>query len=186
MQIRAAVPADLDQLTDIDGTITSSNYLHVERTAEGLAQSWKLDERPLRSKLIEPNTIDDEKRFSMKQIVNGIEDGLALVAQHEGVVVAALIAQLQPGNSTLRLLDVRVDHDQRREGVGSALLFQAIQQARDLGLRAISAQTKTNNVPAAHFLLKRGFDLAGLDTHLHSNHDLVKEAVTLFWYAALT
>ena len=70
--------------------------------------------------------------------------------------------------------------------MGSALLFQSIQQARELGLRAVAAQTKTNNVPAANFLLRRGFDLAGLDTHFHSNHDLVKEAVTLFWYAMLT
>jgi N-acetylglutamate synthase-like GNAT family acetyltransferase len=186
MQIRPGVPADLDRLIDIDGTITSVNYLHVERTGEAFAQSWKLDERPLRSKLIEPNTLDDDTRFSMKQIVNGIEEGLALVAEHESVVVASLIAQLQPSNSTFRLLDLRVDHDQRGQGVGSALLFQSIQQARDLGLRAVFVQTKTNNVSAAHFLLKRGFDLAGLDTHLYSNHDLVKEAVTLFWYAALT
>ena len=28
-------------------------------------------------------------------------------------------------------------------------------------------------------------DLAGMDTHRRSNHDLVKEAVTLLWYAAL-
>jgi len=186
MQIRPAVSADLEQLTDIDGTITSNNYLHVEKGGQGLTQSWKLDERPLRSRLIEPNAIDDDTRFSMKQIVNGIEEGMMLVAEHEGVVVASLVAQLQPANSTLRLLDLRVDHDQRGQGLGSALLFQAIQQARELELRAIAAQTKTNNVSAANFLLKRGFDLAGLDTHLQSNHDLVKEVVTLFWYAALT
>jgi N-acetylglutamate synthase-like GNAT family acetyltransferase len=122
----------------------------------------------------------------MKQIVNGIEEGMMLVAEHEGVVVASLVAQPQPANSTLRLLDLRVDHDQRGQGLGSALLFQSIQQARELELRAMAAQTKTNNVSAANFLLKRGFDLAGLDTHLQSNHDLVKESVTLFWYAALT
>ncbi|HEV8292852.1 MAG TPA: GNAT family N-acetyltransferase [Tepidisphaeraceae bacterium] len=186
MQIRPAIPGDLEQLTDIDGTITSLNYLHVEKTGEGFAQTWKIEERPLRSKLIEPNALDDETRFAMKQIVNGIEEGLALVAEHDGVVAATLIAQRQPSNSTFRLLDLRVDHDQRGQGVGSAMLFQSIQQARELGLRAISAQTKTNNVSAANFLIKRGFDLAGLDTHLHSNHDLVKESVTLFWYAALT
>lgn len=186
MQIRPAVAHDLDQLADIDGTITSTNYLHVEKSGEGFAQTWKIEERPLRSKLIEPNAIDDDARFSMKQIVGGIEEGLALVADHEGVVVASLVTQLQPANSTLRVIDLRVDFDHRRQGVGSALLFQAIQQAREMGLRAVAAQTKTNNLPAANFLLKRGFDLAGLDTHLHSNHDLVKEAVTLFWYAALT
>ena len=186
MQIRPAVAADLEQLTDIDGTITSTNYLHVETSGEGVSRNWKLDERPLRSKLIEPNAIDDNARFSMKQIVGGIEEGVALVAQHEGMVVASLVAQLQPANSTLQLIDLRVDFDQRGQGLGSALLFQSIQQARDMELRAMAAQTRTNNLPAANFLIKRGFDLTGLDTHLHSNHDLVKEAVTLFWYATLT
>lgn len=186
MQIRPAVSSDLEQLSDIDGTITSANYLHVERAGEGYAQSWKLQERPLRTKLIEPNKLDDDGRFVMKQIVNGIEEGLALVAEHSQIAVGVLIAQNQATNSTLRLLDLRVDDDHRGQGVGSALLFQAIQHARELGLRAIAARTKTNNIPAANFLLKRGFDLAGLNTHLHSNHDLVKESVTLFWYAALT
>jgi len=186
MQIRPAVSHDLDQLADIDGTISSVNYLHLEKSGEGFAQNWKIDQRPLREKLIEPNKLDDETRFSMKQIVGGIDDGLALVADHEGVVVASLVAALQPANSTLRLIDLRVDFDHRGQGLGSALLFQSIQHAREMELRAVSAQTKTNNLPAANFLLKRGFDLAGLDTHLSSNHDLVKEAVTLFWYAALT
>src|SRR5947207_652711 len=103
MQIRPAVAHDLEQLTDIDGTITSADYLHVEKTGEGFAQNWKIDQRPLRSKLIEPNPIDDETRFSMKQVVGGIEEGLALVAEHEGLVVASLVAQLEAAHSTLRL-----------------------------------------------------------------------------------
>src|SRR5258705_12581319 len=128
MQIRPAIPADLDQLTDIDGTITSINYLHVEKTGEGLTQGWKLDERPLRNKLIEPNAIDDDTRFSMKQIVSGFEEGMALVAEHEGVVVASLVALIQPADSTSRLIDLRVDHDHRGQGLRSALLSQAIQK----------------------------------------------------------
>ena len=186
MQIRPAVSSDIDRLIDIDGTITSNNYLHVERTGEGLAQAWKLEERPLRTKLIEPNRLDDETQFAVKQVVNEIDEGLVIVADHGGIVVASLLAQIDRGRSLLRLLDIRVDHDHRGQGVGSALLYQSIQQARELGLRAVAAQTKTNNVSGANFLLKSGFDLAGLDTHLSSNHDLVKEAVTLFWYAALT
>jgi len=49
----------------------------------------------------------------------------------------------------------------------------------------VTATTLTNNVPAARFLSKGGFDLTGLNTHLYSNHDLVTEAVALFWCAAL-
>ena len=61
----------------------------------------------------------------------------------------------------------------------------AIARAREMGLRAVTAISYTNNLPAAKFLLKGGLDLCGVDTHYGSNHDLVKEAVALFWYAAL-
>jgi len=185
MQIRPAVSSDVDRLIDIDGTINSNNYFHVEKTGEGFALAWKIEERPLRSKLIEPNRLDDEQQFAARQIIGGIEEGLALVADHGGNVMASLIARLDAAKSVLRLIDVRVDHDHRGQGVGSALLFGSIQHAREAGLRAVWARTKTNNVPAGNFLLKRGFDLAGLDTQFDSNHDLVKESVSLFWYAAL-
>src|SRR5213078_4235408 len=107
MQIRPAVSSDIDRLIDIDGTITSNNYLHVERSGEGLGQVWKLQERPLRTKLIEPNRLDDETQFAVKQVVNEIDEGLAIVADHGGIVVASLVAQLDRSKSLLRLLDVR-------------------------------------------------------------------------------
>ena len=62
---------------------------------------------------------------------------------------------------------------------------QAITRARELELRAVSAQTPANNFPACQLLLRCAFELAGLDTKRHSNHDIVKEAATLIWYAAL-
>jgi RimJ/RimL family protein N-acetyltransferase len=83
-------------------------------------------------------------------------------------------------------VDLRIDYEYRRQGLGTALVFQVIGHARELGVRAVTATSLTNNVPAARFLAKSGFDLCGLDTRLGSNHDLVKEAVALFWYAALT
>src|SRR4051794_27673078 len=138
MQIRAAKPADLEQLSDIDGTVESSKYLHLQRSGEGLSLAWKLEERPLRTKLIDPNAMDDEARFAIKQVVGGMDEGLALVAEHEGVVVASLVAQARPENATFRLVDLRVDYDHRRQGVGSAMLFGAIQAARARELRAVA------------------------------------------------
>ena len=86
----------------------------------------------------------------------------------------------------LELIDLRVDYEYRRQGLGSAMLYQILTYGREHTLRAVTAATLTNNLPAARFLSKAGFDLGGIDTHFFSNHDLVKEAVTLFWYAALT
>jgi GNAT superfamily N-acetyltransferase len=185
MQIRPATPVDLDRLADIDATIESSRYLHLERGGEGVAINWRLDERPLRSKLIDNNAPDDQRRFAMRQVVVGIEEGIALAAEHQGDLVALAIAQVDAAVGVLRLIDLRVDYDQRRQGIGSALLFQIITAARERGLRAVGARTLTNNLPASQFLSKAGLDLTGVDTHFSSNHDLVQEAVSLFWYAAL-
>ena len=55
MEIRPATPADLDRLTDIDATIDSTRYLHLHREGEGLTATFKLEDRPLREKLVDPN-----------------------------------------------------------------------------------------------------------------------------------
>ncbi|MGH7214879.1 MAG: GNAT family N-acetyltransferase [Tepidisphaeraceae bacterium] len=178
-------PGDLDRLDDIDATVETTRYLHLDRAGEGLAVSWRLEERPLREKLIAPLPLNDERRFLVRQIARGADEGLALLAEHEGAVVAALVAQPQPGAGVLRVVDVRVDYDFRRQGLGTALVFRAIQHARETGLRAVAAEARTNNFPANQFLAKCGFDLAGVDAQRDSNHDLVKESATLIWYAAL-
>ena len=77
---------------EIDGTIDSTQYVHVERGGEGLALAWKLQERPLRERLARSNPIDDERRFWLKQIATGADEGLALMAEHEGVPVALVVA----------------------------------------------------------------------------------------------
>ena len=99
--------------------------------------------------------------------------------------MALLLAQPDASRGVLRVHDLRVDFDQRRQGLGSALMYQAITEARTRELRAVAAETRTDNHAAARFLSKLGFDLTGLDLQRNSNHDLVKEAVTLFWYVSL-
>jgi len=186
MQIRPGTLVDVDTVCDIDGTIESSRYLHLEQTAagEGLATSWSIEERPLRQKVIDPNRLNDEARFLLKQIVTGADEGMALVAEHEDAPVALLVAHRRPELNTLHVVDIRIDYEQRRQGIATAMLYQVIGQAREMELRAVSAEVLTNNVPGNMLLAKCGFELSGLDTRRHSNHDVVKEAATLFWYAA--
>jgi ribosomal protein S18 acetylase RimI-like enzyme len=172
-------------LIEIDGTIESLDYLHLERSGEGLGVGWKLDQRPHRNKLIQANAMDDERRFLLKQILSGADDGLALVAEHDEVPVALALAQPQPSHGTLKLVDLRVDYDQRRQGIATVLGYQVVSHARELGLRAVSAETRASNLPANKLMQKLAFEIAGIDTHRHSNHDMVKEAATIFWYAAL-
>lgn len=185
MQIRPVTPADLGGLYEIDGTIESTQYLHLDRAGEGLNVAWKLVERPLREKRTIPNRLDDARQFLLKQIATGADEGIVLIAEHEDVPVAMLLAQVEPGYGTIRVHDLRVDYEYRRNGLATAMIYQIISRAREEGLRAVTAESTTDNLPAARFLLKCGFDLAGLDARRFSNHDLVKESVALYWYAAL-
>jgi GNAT superfamily N-acetyltransferase len=185
MQIRPAIPGDLPGLDEIDGTIVSSHYLHLDRAGDGIGIAWKLVERPLRKKRTLSNRLGDDRQFLVKQIATGADEGIVLVAEHDELPVALLVAQAEPAFGTIRVHDLRVDFDQRRQGLGTALMYQVISTAREQGLRAVTADSTTDNVPAARFLLKCGFDLSGLDARRFTNHDLVKESVALHWYAAL-
>jgi GNAT superfamily N-acetyltransferase len=186
MEIRRAIPSDLAAVDEIDGTLESHRYLHIERTGEGLATAWRIEERPLRQRLVEPYRLDDSRRLALRQITQGADDGIALVAEYGSELVALGIAQLNPETSVLHILDVRVDTDHRRQGLASAIIFQMVQDARSRSCRAVAAETVANNFPANHMFSHLGFDLTGLDTCRRSNHDLVKESVTLFWYTALS
>jgi ribosomal protein S18 acetylase RimI-like enzyme len=186
MQIRAAVADDLILIGDIDATVESTQYLHLDRTGEGLAAGWSLEVRPLREKRIEPNRLDEDHAFTLRQIAGGIEEGWATVLEIEpGRPAALLLARPQPQYRVVQLLDVRVDYDFRRQGLGLALGYHLIGAARDGDWRAIAAETRTSNLAANRYLEKLGFTLAGVDTMRHSNHDLVKEAATLLWYLQL-
>ena len=185
MELRPATLADLPGVIEIDATVESLRYLHVERSGEGLNVQWKIEDRPLRERLIAPWPMDDDRQFMFRQLVGGIEEGTAIVADHTGYIVGLLLAQPRPQTGVLEVIDLRVDFEHRREGLGMAMLFQAIQSAREADLRAVFIQTPANNNPAATLLEKLQFQLAGLDTHRLSNHDLVKETVTLSWYLPL-
>ena len=165
MELRPARNTDLPQLSDIDGTVDSAHYLHVDRSGEGVGVSFHLEQRPLRTRLIERNPLADDLHFVVKQVVSGIEEGVAIVAEHEGQIIALGAGQIDAANRTMDLLDLRVDFDFRRQGIGSALLFQLITEARQQKLRAVAARAKANNQPAHQFLAKSGFDLL---VHCHT------------------
>ena len=186
MELRPATMADLDAIAEIDGTVESLRYLHVDRNGTGTDVRWSVQERPLRERLVLPRPIDEEQRFNLRQTAAGHDDdGVATVAVHDGEPVALLLARREPVVGVLRLLDLRVDFDHRRQGLATAMLFAAVATAREADFRAVAADVPANNGPAHALLAKLDFALAGLDAQRNSNHDLVKEAVTLFWYLAL-
>ena len=84
MELRPATVADVSAALEIDGTVESHRYLHVEQAGEGLDVRWSAADRPLRERLILPRPMDDEQQFALKQIVTGIDDGLATTTKCSG------------------------------------------------------------------------------------------------------
>jgi GNAT superfamily N-acetyltransferase len=185
MEIRAMTAADLPRVLDIDATIESPQHLHILRQGEGFNSSWKLDPRRLRQPRVHRNALSDDTAFAIKQIVGGIDEGIALVVEHKDEITASAAARLDAAGKVLRLIDLRVDFEYRREGLASGLLFQLIQEARQKEFRAVATATLSDNFPAAELLGKLNFELTGFDTHFNSNHDLLNDSVILFWYLQL-
>lgn len=183
MQIRPIHTADLDLLDEIDATIQSDQYLHVDRAANAGTVSFRIEQRPLTERRSESNPIGDDLRFRLKQIVSGIEDGFCCVAELNSLPIATAVAI--PNADVVDLIDLRVDCDRRREGFGSAMLFHVINYARESESRAVRAQVSSGNGPFNNMLAKLGFEIAGIDTQRDTNHDLVKERSTLIWYLQL-
>ena len=99
--------------------------------------------------------------------------------------MAAAAGNAGPEAGIFRLIDLRVDFDFRRQGLASAMMFQMIQEGAQRELRAVMVKSAADDFPMLELLAKLGFEPAGLDTHYHSNHDLVKESVVLFFYLTL-
>jgi ribosomal protein S18 acetylase RimI-like enzyme len=172
-------------MNDIDATIDSCDYLHLDVAGEGMARRFVLEPRKLRERLIRSNPVGDDLAFAIKQIVVGIEEGWHRAGEHEGVLVCAAAAKLRPETGVVQLVDLRVDCDRRREGLATAMLYDLQSYARELELRAMLVETTSDNGPANALLARVGFELSGLDTLRRSNHDLVKEQATLLWYLPL-
>jgi streptothricin acetyltransferase len=77
---------------------------------------------------------------------------------------------------------VVVDSKFRNQGVGRALINQAIAWAKTRGFPGIMLETQDNNVPACHFYESCGFELHGFDTHLYRALDPDTDEIALYWY----
>lgn len=86
-------------------------------------------------------------------------------------------------NDTLWLLDIRVAQNQRRAGLGTALIEELQRAAREKRVRGIFVESQINNVPAIHLYRKCGFEVSGFNDHLYENDDAERQdvAIFLFW-----
>jgi ribosomal protein S18 acetylase RimI-like enzyme len=87
-----------------------------------------------------------------------IDDGVALIAEEEGRPVGFVFCVLgDRGRKTAHVTDIYVRPEQRRQGIGRALLAELIEPAREAGLGHVSLEVLTHNVDARRLYERLGF-----------------------------
>lgn len=86
----------------------------------------------------------------------------------------------QPSGSLVRITDMVVGSQSRRQGVGNGMLDAAEQWAAKRGIRRIMIELPSKNLPAIRLAQKRGYEFCGYNDHYYLSQD-----VALFFVRAL-
>ncbi|WP_078551982.1 GNAT family N-acetyltransferase [Bacillus alkalicellulosilyticus] len=77
--------------------------------------------------------------------------------------------------------DIAVAKEYREKGVGTALIHQAIEWAKEKKFCGLMLETQDINVSACRFYAKNNFTIGSIDTMLYSNFSTANE-VAIIWY----
>ncbi len=110
---------------------------------------------------------------------------LQLVVEARERLVALLDAEIESWRRVLRVWNLLVDQEYRRQGIGTELMQRAEQFGIERRCRALSVETQATNWPALAFYIKMGFRICGVDDHYYTNRDLERKEVALFLYREL-
>jgi ribosomal protein S18 acetylase RimI-like enzyme len=70
------------------------------------------------------------------------------------------------------IVNMAVDREFRRRGIGMALMQHGRQWAKEQGLELIIAEMTTKNYPALSFYQKLGYQFCGFSDHYYRNQDI--------------
>ncbi len=135
---------------------------------EGIIQYvQRLSEEPLSNIVISPGefkpSVKDEERIISEFAFS--ENSVFLVAETEGTIVGTLNCRGRNDRKSIRhviTLGISVDRDWRGQGIGSLLMANAIDWARETGfIKRIELLVFERNEVAIHLYQKFGFEIEG-------------------------
>jgi ribosomal protein S18 acetylase RimI-like enzyme len=95
-----------------------------------------------------------------------------LVVELAGVVRSYLTMRVDSGTGSAWVTDIAVGRSWRRQQMGTALLGEAYNRARDQHARRITIETQTKNYPAICFCQKQGLSFCGFNDRYYPNQDI--------------
>jgi len=168
---RPARPEDTAAIEALDGSFTTDTVYEVTVTDEGFALRAVPVDPPLLKVFPEDDDGEDEESGS------GDEDGSrTVVACHGDELCGFVRTSFEEWNARLTVRDIEVAPARRGQGVGRALMNQALDEARRLGAAHVWLEVSSVNVPAIRAYRRMGFAFCGLDTRLYEGTESAGEA----------
>ena len=155
---------------------TTDTYYNVSlsRTEDGWRTDFSL------SKFVSPVThTPEEYDFPDKLFQKHWKGAFAYGAFDGDALVGAIELYPEKWANRIRVTELWIDENYRRQGLGKKLMDIAKVQAKKRGARMLILETQSCNTNAVGFYLHEGFDLVGFLSCDYSNTDLKRKEVRL-------
>lgn len=184
--LRALTVADIPNLAQIRTAFVAASVLHVERSGEGIATSWRLVETALDRPFQRGDGYDFDAA-SQDAIFARLEradqgETYQRVADFEGRLIGLVEVEIEEWNNSAQLTTLMIDADYRGQGLGRRLWHRALDFARQSDVRTLLIETQNTNIAACHFYARMGCQLSGLHESFYDAEAGSDPAeVALFW-----
>jgi GNAT superfamily N-acetyltransferase len=175
MIIRPAIMADIDgcRLLVHDYLTDHVWQMQVQESSSQVGITFQEVRLPRHMKVVYPR--------NLAQLTEDLQrDEGFFVAELDGEVRGYVDLVAQPWQRMVRVVNLGVDHDYRRRGIGTALMRRAREWTVEQGARALLAEMTTKNYPAISFYRKLGFQFCGFNDHYYPNQDIALFFVQMF------
>ena len=167
MIVRPANLADLNACLLMDHTGVTDHVwqMKVEEAELQVGVTFQTIRLPRRMGAVYPHNLE--------QLVEHWQRGEGfLVAEVDNEVRGYIDLLARPWRRAGWVANLAVERGYRKRGIGTALMRQARQWAREQGLQTILAEATTKNYPALCFYQKLGFQFCGFNDHYYTNQDI--------------
>ncbi len=167
MDIRLATLADLNASLTLDHDWVTDHVWQMKfRESDSDVQvTFQAVRLPRRMRVQYPRNVE--------QLVEDWErDEGFWVAEVDGEVRAYVDLIVHPWQRMGWVVNMAVDRDYRRRGIGTALIRRARQWAWEQGLQSLVVEATTKNYPALCLYQKLGFQFCGFSDHYYVNRDI--------------
>ncbi len=173
---------DIPRLVGIRSAYQSESILVVEHYGAGITSGWRLVEQKLPVPFDKGSLYDfgETEQEATRERLQRSDDTYLRVAKLNRRLIGLLEMEIRGWNNTVELVNLRVDLDFRREGLGRRLWHLGLAYARQAGVRAMMIETQNTNLAACKFYERMGCQLVGLNEAFYTNDGAATE-IALFW-----